>query len=796
MEIESLIKDNPNLSGLTQKEVDQRILDGLINTSVDSKTPTVVRIIFRNAFNFINSLLFFISIILLILGLPTDALSTSILVILNVIVASFQEVRAKKRLDEIALLSTPKVNAIRDSKFVELLPSEIVLDDLIYLEPGDQLVVDGKILFSNLLELDEALLTGESDHIFKEIGSEVLSGSFVVSGSGIYKVTKVGNGNFINKLSQKAKGFKLPETPLQKKVKFVVRAVAIITFITAILVYKDALDSGKSFETRVLYLAVIIATVPQGLIFSTTFSYALGIIRLLKKDALIQHANAIESMSNIDVLCLDKTGTLTTGELKLSEIIPIDISEEDLKYKLGIFSHSISLHTQTSFSLKSSIEGNSKEVCLEVPFSSTRKWSGLTFNDPEIKGTFIFGAFDVLKSSINTFENYANKIDELSNQGFRVLVFCFSEDIDILENKKLPANLQMIGIVTFSDELKQNIKEILKQFENAKVAIKIISGDNPKTVYNLACKAGFDPESKYISGEELKSLKELRDIVENFSIFGRINPDQKEQLIKALQKNKHYVAMVGDGVNDLLSLKKADIGISMMSGSSATRNISDIVLVNNMFDVLPRVFIEGQKISSALNQIMKVLLSRTFLVLFLVITTYLLNLEFPVLPRQDALLSILTVGAPTIFLALWAKPLNSKNTLKNVFSHVLPFSLIVGTITLLIFALYSKNFAELDKARTMLVTIATLAGFTNLLIVNPLFFKENDKIKYNYRIIILVTSLFAVFLGTMILPKNLNFLRLDKLDFVDYGIVLMSMITINLALFGFKNLMGKFNSKG
>ena len=497
-----------SIQGLSQDEVLFRREAGQGN-NIDIRTSrTYLQILYQNIFTFVNIVLIIIGILLAILGSPSDAITTSTLVILNILVGIIQEMRAKRQLDQIALLTRPTVSIIRDGIESDIDPSEIVLGDVTLIHAGDQILCDGKIITDSRLEVNESLLTGESDNIVKLKGDIVYSGSYCVTGQGIAEVSHVGADSFANRITSRARAFKTTLTPLQNDVNFVVRIVAFVAILMYAWLYLDAQQSDLPIVERVEIAAVVMGMIPQGLIFLVTLTYAIGAVRVSQQGALIQQLNAVESLSNIDVLCLDKTGTLTTNNIQLDSIYPVNLetvsTKEDVTQRLATFSASVTSSNRTSDAIRKAHAVESIPFITEVPFSSVYKWSGLVFDHEAMRGTYILGAPEVIHPNLRPNDQHHEQfITSLTEQGLRVLTFAYHDDNQALrdadDQPNLPTGLTLLALVTFVDELRADASDTLKSFKDAGIEVKVISGDNPLTVSALANQVNFGREGRVVS---------------------------------------------------------------------------------------------------------------------------------------------------------------------------------------------------------------------------------------------------------------------------------------------------------
>lgn len=688
------------MNGLTQAEVDARRARGEGNEAQIDGGRSYWDILRTNLFSFFNNILYTIGILLVTLGQTTDALLSVGLGIFNAVVGTFQEIRAKRQLDQVALLNQPQVTVVRDSKEQSIRPHELVLGDVVVLRAGEQALVDGRIVSRTTVEMDEALLTGETDLIIKQEGDQILSGSFCVTGQGYYEVEKVGSESFANQITATARTFEVRLTPLQRKVNFVVRLLMLIVVIMSLVIFAAAIIEGLRFSRLVEMAAVLTGLVPYGLFTMIVVAYALGASKIAQRGALVQQTNAIESLSNIDVLCMDKTGTLTTNNLTFEAIAPLNksLSSEEIGGQLGTFLASVSTPNKTGQAIAdglSKINGDvsrPQTILDEISFASVRKWSALAFES----GVYVMGAIEMLASYLPADATAPDsalqqQAKAWSERGLRVLLFAANMETTTLHDGEtiLLPPLTPLALICLRDELRPFAAETMAAFESLGIDLKIISGDNPRTVAALAKQAGMK-NTQLVSGSELEncSASELRDIVNETMVFGRITPEQKQALVEALIQQGHYVAMMGDGVNDVLSLKKAQIGIAMQSGSQATRNVADMVLMQDSFVALQPAFGEGKKIVGGLMRSMYLFIARVVSSALIIIGISMMGLSFPFEPAQVAL-TLFTIGIPAFFLTLWAQPLRLEgDILHSVVRFVVPtailsmlFGLIVYTST-------------------------------------------------------------------------------------------------------------------
>jgi cation-transporting P-type ATPase E len=723
--------------GLTPTEVSQRRASGQGNNAKLPTSRSYWQIFQENLLTFINFVFFTLSLLMFALKRYGDAFLVVIIVSTGIVIAIVQEIWAKRKLDAIALLSRPKASVIRSGVETEIRPEEIVLGDLLVLRSGDQILVDGVIVGTGRVEVDESLLTGESDLVPKVSGDMVYSGTTCVSGVAYLEATKVGADTVAYKLVMGARSFRKTATPLQQEINLVIRALLLLACFLLMLVGISYFSRAYSFADIVQHAAVVAGIVPTGLLIAITLAYGTAAVRMLNQDILIQQTNAVESLSNVNVLCLDKTGTLTTNEIELASVYPIGISETALRQHLGNYACTITAPNRTVEALQTACCGEVLPLKGEVPFSSDRKWSAIVVEHT----TYVMGAPEMMTHAVHFTEAMADWIDTGVNQGLRVLLFAQTHQTDWLgdptqshDQLELPP-LEPLGILHFSDQLRTNVAETLAEFVRAGIQLKIISGDNPDTVAALALQAGLD-NITVVSGLELarKGPGEFAQAAATATVFGRITPDQKAELVKTLRQQGRYVSMIGDGVNDVLSLKQANLGIAMESGSKATRAVADIILLNDSFAALPQAFLEGQRIRNGIRDSLALFMVRITTVTLLIFSIAMVTEGFPLINKHSALLALFGVGLPTGVFPLWAKPgkqRHQESVVQSLLHFAIPASITMTLVSLFIYLLYSVRavldlpagapMSQVDYTlpRTALVTILVLCHLALLPFLKP-----------------------------------------------------------------------------
>ena len=644
------------LEGLTEAEASARHARGEGNTATAGTSRSYRAILRANVFTFFNNLLFGIGVALLLLDRTNDAVISVGLGLINSVISSVQEIGAKRKLDRLRLLHRGSSLVVRDGMERAVPAEQIVRGDLIHVRSGDQIVVDGPLVTGHRLECDESLLTGESEPVVKHEGDVLLSGSSCLAGDGFQRAQGVGAASHVQNLTVVARGWTSEPTPLQRRINQIVRTVMlVVTLLTATILVQATLYD-LSFLQVVKDAAVLSGLIPYGLFLLVAVAYSTGAAKVAGRGALVQRVNAVEALSNVDVLCTDKTGTLTSGKLELEQLHPLGAeAAADVRQMLGSFARSVQAGNATTTALVDALPGQAFPIREEVPFSSARRWSGVSG-----ERQYVLGAIDRLAPALAAPEPLRAQAAGWTSRGYRVLLFATASEpgqslFDPAGTPRLPP-LQGLALVVLRDELRPHVQQVLRELQDTGVRVKVVSGDDPDTVAALAAQVGLH-DTAPISGADLDELSpaEFDRAVDQRSVFGRIAPDQKHRIVDALRRQGHYTAMIGDGVNDIPSLKRAHVAVAMQSGSAVTRDIADLVLLSDSFAALTAAQHQGRVIISGISTSLNLFLARVATSTLIIIVVAVLGLGFPYEPAQVAL-TLFTVGLPTFFLTRWAPP--------------------------------------------------------------------------------------------------------------------------------------------
>ncbi|MBS4956227.1 MAG: cation-translocating P-type ATPase [Clostridium sp.] len=768
------MEEQRTILGLTEAEVLERKEKGQINIIEEKTVKSNWEIIAGNVFTLFNLYNFLIAIALMSVGAYSN-LAFILIIILNISIGSFQEIHAKNMVAKLSVLTVSKVDVIRDGREKSINVDEVVLDDITILNMGNQIssdsvVIDGKI------EVNESLLTGESDTIVKVPGDKLFSGSYVVSGKCYAKVEKVGKDNLAAEITLKSKKHKKVNSELLNSMRKVTRLTSFIIIPVGALLFVQAFFFRDQVikSSVVTTAAALLGMLPKGLVLLISISLATGVIKLAKKKVLVQDLYSVETLAHVDTLCLDKTGTITEGKMKVSnvEIFNEEIMPISIEQALSAFVNEIGDNNGTFQALKEHFNGNDNfDVDYKNQFSSERKWSSISFKGI---GSIIVGAPERLIAK-SAFEMKENMI-EAQKQGKRVLLVGFSKDV---VEDKLP-EIKIIAAIELSDPLRKNAKEMLGFFKGEGVTVKIISGDNPLTVSSIAKQAGLEEYDSYIDLSTIKNDDEIIDLVDKYSIFARVSPNQKSLLVQALQAKGHTVAMTGDGVNDVIALRQADCSITLPEASDVAKQVSQIVLLNSDFSVLKDVLMEGRRVVNNITNVATIFFIKTLYSVMLSILNIITCTAFPFMPIQITLVDLAIEGYTSFFISFEPNGKQIKEKfLKSVLKNSFPYSVvIIINIICLYFLAPSMGIAEAKMTTLMYYMI----GFTSILAVVRVCRPFNKM-----RVFLCTTTAIGFFVATILFR---NLLHLSKLGIQELTVFLI-MAILSTILILIKNYLMK-----
>lgn len=773
-------------AGLSSTEAAERIRLGQVNRTPRRQWADYATIASRHLFTLFNLMVVPAAIALFVLSEWQAGIAVSGMAIVNTAIGLFQEIRAKRHLDQLAILTENKARVVRDGQLQEISASDVVLGDTLRIQSGDTIVADGPVIAAQFLEVDEALLTGESDAVRREDGDRLLSGSICVAGEGYYRADKVGGDAFAQNISAAARRYSYSSSPMTRIIN---QIITILTF-TAVglcaLYFILYFIKLVTINDMVLMIAATITSmVPQGLVLTATISFTIGAVVMSRRGALVQRLNAVEAMASVDVICTDKTGTLTTNRLKLTELknLATDLTEDETKRRLSLFaSASVDERNRNIQALRAGLSpvGQVSNLSLldQIPFKSQNRFSAVKVRDGQTERIIVMGAVEVLAANDKALESTAK---EYQKRGLRVLMFSEVPEGQTaavsFKEAKVPSPLQPLALVALEDELRPEAGDVLRALSAQGIAFKVISGDNPETV-----RATVAPLNLSISKEEIVTGKQLAEstdkakLILEHSVFGRVEPLQKVEIVEALQKKGHHVAMIGDGVNDVLPIKKSDLGIAMGEGSQAAKTVSSLVLENNNFAMLPETIEEGRTIVRNLRRAGKLFLVKNVYSLILILTyaTGLFALPFPYRPQQVTLLNWLVIGIPAFIIALTRERSHSAtrpNFLREVGGFALRTGIIFGIAGIILMA-FAKHVWDADEKtlRTMLLSMLILLGITALLrVLND---GEDHKLAGDTRVRWLALAAVPVYLIAMYWPMSASFFDLNALSLIQWTQVL------------------------
>lgn len=806
------------MTGLTNEQVQERIAEGKVNVNENPNTRTYKQIILENTLTFFN----FLNIALLVLVLFVRSYKNSMfmgIILINTVIGIIQEIRAKKTIDKLAILTESKTVVLREGKKWSISTEKLVLDDLIFLKTGDQVPADVKVL-EGTVEVNESLLTGESDNLSKIQGDELFSGSFVTSGETCCQVIHVGKDNYASQITSEAKEFKRHNSELRNSLNAILKVISIIIVpLGAMLFYKQYMIVGDTLKDSVVNMvAAVLGMIPEGLVLLTSVALTLGSMVLATKKTLVQELYCIETLARVDTLCLDKTGTITEGTMKVEDVqlydtaqttvvqhtakfdpetgepvqnvsalkpeVTVSAEKENGQIQETVNSETVSQEERQKFQEIDHIMGNMMSVLHDqnatadalrkrfpsrndlklihaIPFSSDRKYSGAVF---EGRGTYLMGAAQFLFPEGN--EELLEHCSSYAQEGYRILVLAHSEQET--KGTERPTGLEPLGLFLITDVIREEAPDTLAFFDSQGVDLKVISGDDPVTVSAIAKKAGLKNANHYIDATTIKTSEEMQRAVAECSVFGRVTPQQKKQMVQALQSQKHTVAMTGDGVNDVLALKEADCSIAMAAGSDAAKNIANVVLLDSNFGAMPHIVNQGRRVVNNIRSAASMFLIKTIFSVLLSLITIFFGDAYPFEPIQMSLISACAVGIPTFLLTQENNYNKIDHTfLRHVFMNAFPAAVTITgcvfTIMLVCQDVYHSN--------VMLNTACVLVtGWNYMSALRTVYSPLNT-----YRKVIIYGMQFAFFISAVVLQ---DLLTLGSLEF---GMIILVFVLMTFS---------------
>jgi cation-transporting P-type ATPase E len=738
--------------GLSGAEVADRVARGLVNDVPSAPTRTIGQIVRSNVLTRFNLLLGSLLAVILVVGPLQDALF-GLVIVANTVVGIVQEVRAKRTLDRLEVVNAPRARVVRDGRVGELAVGQVVLDDVLEAAAGDQLVVDGEVLEAAGLEVDESLLTGESEPVDRSPGDRLLSGSFVAAGSGRYRATKVGREAYAVQLTEQARRFTLARSELRAGVDQILKYVTWALVPTAALLFVSQLRLEHGVRAGLSgAVAGTVAMVPEGLVLLTSVAFAVGVVRLGRRQVLVRELPAVETLARVDVICFDKTGTITAGDLAVQGLEPPDGAGETAA-ALGALAAADPNPNATLRAIGQAFpapDGWRPEAA--VPFSSARKWSGASFAG---RGAFLLGAPEILLGGATGHDGgreLLRRAEQIAVEGRRVVLLAHSARP--LDGERPPAGLEPRAMVVIGDQVRGDAADTVAWFAAEGVQVKVVSGDHPRTVGAIAGQVGIAGADQPVDARSLPDAEAaLADLVEARSVFGRVVPRQKREMVEALETRGHVVAMTGDGVNDVLALKDADLGIAMGGGSAASRAVAELVLMDGRFATLPAVMAEGRRVIANIERVAKVFVTKTVYATVLALAVGLAGLAFPFLPRHLTLISSLTIGIPGFFLALEPNTQRARpGFVRRTLAFAAPAGLVAALGTLVAYQVADVADVPQDQARTT----ATLALAGLGLVVLALAARPLNPLRR-----LLLAAMAAAFAVVLLVPFLRVFFALD-----------------------------------
>ncbi|MGI9666893.1 MAG: HAD-IC family P-type ATPase [Acidimicrobiia bacterium] len=726
---------------LTDEEVEQRTRDGLTNESTSKESRSVASILRGNIFTRFNAIISAMLVVIFVFGEPADAMF-GLVMVFNALIGIIQELRAKRTLDRLTVLITPKATVTRARGPVEISADDVVLDDLLKLGRGEQVPVDALVYESDGLEVSEALLTGEAEPIDKHTGDSVFSGSFVVAGTGTCLVTAVGDDAYANRLAAEAKKFTLARSDLTDAINQILRIVTWLLLPTSALLLWSQIQSGHTLaDAAVSTVAGVVAMVPQGLVLLVSMAFAVAVIRLGQRNVLVQELPAVETLARVDLLCVDKTGTLTDGTISFENAKTLDDSMPPAEATLARIAAADPDPNPTMAAIAAGLPTEpSPKVDARMAFSSERKVSAVAFSD----GTaWLMGAPEIVLAGVDS-PSATKDADRLAAQGRRAVVVAQVPHDSVVDGSL--AGARPAYLLEFAEQLRPDAPDTVDYFTDQNVDLKVISGDSPVTVAAVANAARVPNTSSVDARDMPGDATEFLSVADATGVFGRVTPERKRELVNGFQGEGHVVAMTGDGVNDVLALKDADLGIAMGAGSGATRAVSQLVLLDNAFSALPHVVAEGRRVVANMERVSSLFLTKTVYATLLAVLIGFIGLTFPFLPRHLTLIGSLTIGIPAFLLSFepQERPIR-EGFLPRVLAFAIPAGLVTGVAT---FTLYGVSRIDaldlsLDQSRTAATTMMVVVGLVVL-------YELIEPIELHHAL--MIGALFAMYVFVLAVP--------------------------------------------
>ena len=805
------------LTGLTDEQVNERIEQGKVNADENPNTRTYKQIVRENTLTFFNFLNLVLLVLVLLVGSYKNAFFVCIIII-NTLIGIAQEIRAKKTIDKLAILTAKKSIVIREGKKWTVPTEELVLDDLVCLKTGDQVPADAKVLEGSV-EVNESLLTGESDNLPKNVGDELFSGSFVTAGEACCQIIHVGKDNYAAQITSEAKEFKRHNSELKNSLNAILKVISIIIVpLGALLFYKQYYIVGNTFKASVVSMvAGVLGMIPEGLVLLTSVALTLGALVLANKKTLVQELYCIETLARVDTLCLDKTGTITEGTMCVGRVEPwsesllrnltedkeepdeggmlqdqeiqpenaetqnpdtgsqteadqAEITDEtavlqdihEIEDMMGNLMYVLKDQNATIDALRKRFPTKTSMTPEHIiPFSSDRKYSGAVFED---RGTYLMGAAQFLFPEGR--EEILDVCQKYAQEGLRVLTLAHSSQM--AEGTELPADLEPVALLLLTDVIREEAPDTLKFFDSQEVDLKVISGDDPVTVSAIAKRAGLKNAESYVDATTLETEEDLEEAVSKYSVFGRVTPQQKKEMVQALQKQGHTVAMTGDGVNDVLALKEADCSIAMAQGSDAAKNIANVVLLDSNFASMPHIVNQGRRVVNNIRTAASMFLIKTMFSVMLSLLTIFFGNTYPFEPIQMSLISACAVGIPTFLLAQENNYDKIDHTfLRHVFLNAFPAAITISSCVFAIMLVCQNVY----HSNAMLSTACVLVtGWNYMAALKTVYAPLNT-----YRKVIIYGMQFIFFAAAVIFQKLL------ALGSLDFGLIILVFILMTFA---------------